>query len=255
MYSQAYKPDVLNKAANLYKEMNAAADPNNLYRVKDRGNFATNFPVQLGSSDPDDLQMDLRQQVIKENGQVDGFGTAVADDRVFSYLERKKEAQIEADYQAWLISQADFSDPARADFWNNVAPWITQLKIDEINKNAELQKRLAVLKVTGPRTEDDFKLLYMIKSKIIVPPAKPVHEMDSDTTRYTNAENATDFVAGLFNPLTRKPNNKGFPIKELKKPTTWAQPLGAESLVGFSRNNAEGFADYITKMKARPAAN
>jgi hypothetical protein len=251
MNSRSVRPDTLRSASTLFGQMNAAATPNNVYNVPETNNDKP-FPVQLGTADPEDLKMDLRQSVVKDGGAVPGFGQAVADDRVFSYLERKKEAQIEADYRAWLISQTDFSSPEKAEFWNNVAPWITNEKIKQINENAELQKRLATLNVVGPKNDDDFRLLYMISNGTLRVPTKPVHEMDEDTKI---ARTDLNFVRGLFNPLAYTPDPYGYPKSSgTDRPAAWAKPVEGGGLRGavnaFSGRTVSLSADdFINKMK------
>lgn len=225
MFSKSIRPNVISDASNLYSQMNAAATPNNLYSVQDRNVSASSkFPVQLGTADPEDLRMNLRQQVVDGKGNVPGYGMAVADDQVFSYIERKKEAEIEADYRSWIMAQADFSDPARAEFWNKVAPWITDLKLQEIEENANLQKRLATIKVKGPTNEEDFKTLYFIQNGVIRMPSQPLHLMDQDTVRYAGKD-TLDFRRGLFNPLATRPPPKGMAPKQTIIPDKWGNSL------------------------------
>ncbi len=262
MFSQSVRQNALSDASRLYSQMNAAATPNNVFAVKDR--FTTpssGFPVPLGSAQPDDLQMNVRQQVVnQQTGVVPGYGVAVADSQVFDYIERKKEAEIEADFRAWVMSQSDFSDPARAEFWNRVAPWITDLKIQEIEKNAELQKRLATVKVRGPTSEEDFKLLYFIKNGIIRMPSQPLHMMDADTTLYPNKD-FTDggFKRGLFNPLAYVPKPNGMAPESVQIPNRWGDSLPNSTgsnwhQVGTdnSRKTTRNLADFLTPTTGSP---
>lgn len=226
MFSQAVRQNALSDASTFYQQMNSAATPNNLYSVKDRFSTPTSkIPVPLGSAQPDDLKMFARSQVVGEGGVVPGYGVAVADDRVFDYIERKKEAEIEADFKSWVMAQADFSDPARAEFWNRVAPWITDLKVQEMEKNAEMQKRLATIKIKGgPTSEDDMKLLYMIENKVIRMPSKPLHEMGDDTVYYQDKD-TLNFKRGLFNPLSSAPPDIGLAPKTQRIPLAWNSSL------------------------------
>lgn len=241
MFSKSIRPNVISDASNLYSQMNAAATPNNLYAVRDRNTSASSgFPVQLGTADPEDLKMNLRQQVVNKDGNVPNYGMAVADDTVMSYIERKKEAEIEADYRSWIMAQSDFSDPARAEFWNKVAPWITDLKMQEIEENANLQKRLATIKVKGPTSEEDFKTLYFIQNGVIRMPTKPLHLMDQDDQRYAGKDKL-DFRRGLFNPLATRPPPKGMAPKDSFIPQKWGNSLpkemGADPNVAYMPSN------------------
>lgn len=218
----AVNPNVISRSHALFQEFNRNAHPNNIQKVATRGETDQKkvFPVQLGTADPDDLAMSLRSQVIDGDGKVPNMGQAIADDRVFNYLQRKKEAAIEADYRAWVMSQANFSDPAQSQWWTEKFPWIRNLKIAQIEQDADLQKRLAIIKVTGPQSEEDFKLMYELQQGYRVMPSKPVHELNEDE-KWVGDSN---FVRGLFNPLTRTPTPGGFP-KQTRIPSNWMNPF------------------------------
>lgn len=223
MQSQSVKGDVMNSAANLYQQMNAAATPNNIYSLPERTKAeGTPFPVQLGTADPDDVRMSMRRDVVDDQGKVAGYGVATADERVFDYLERKKEAQIEADYRSWVVAQADFTTPAQAAYWNQVAPWITDLKLQEIDRSAEIQKRMAQLQVRGPQSDDDFRFMFMIQKGIIRTPTKPLHLLneDKELVRSTN-----DYQRGMFNPLVGTPPRQGWSTGTTGRPDTWDAPF------------------------------
>ena len=245
MFSQSVRPNVISQARSLYGQMNAVATPNNYYAEEDRKKTRIgDFPMKLGSAQPDDLEMAARQNLTEDSGIVKGFGMAVADDRVFNYLERKKEAEIEADYRAWVASQADFSDPAQAEFWNKVAPWITDLKLQEIDQNLELQKRLATLQVKGPTSEEDFKLMYMIANGMVRVPTQPAQMMDKDTGRYPGVK-TLDFKRGLFNPLAITPPKEGFPKPLNNRPSSWAQPFDLSEGIGQNKNTDQVWKDLL----------
>jgi hypothetical protein len=211
--------------------------------VKTRKEEGDPFPVQLGTADPDDLSMAIRKEAISSNanGVVPGMGQAIADDRVFDYLQRKKEAAIEADYRAWVMSQADFTDPAQSQWWTEKFPWIHNLKVQQIEQNAELQKRIAIIKVRGPQSEEDFKLMYEIQQGYKVIPEEPVHKMNEDKT-WSNG----DFVRGLFNPLTKIPEPNGFP-KNGKIPSKWGVPFVND---GESYNNGNRMPTRLTNVNS-----
>lgn len=263
MFSQAVRQNALSDASTFYQQMNASATPNNLYAVRDRFTTPTSkIPVPLGSAQPDDLQMFGRSQVVGKDGIVPGYGVAVADERVFDYIERKKEAEIEADFKSWVMAQADFSDPARAEFWNRVAPWITDLKVQEMEKNAEMQKRLATIKIKGgPTSEDDMKLLYMIENKVIRMPSKPLHEMGEDTVYYEDKDKL-DFKRGLFNPLSRAPPNIGLAPATQRIPARWNDSLPTAPGTGANwmtsgvkdRGVTTSYAGFLNAQNTNPLA-
>lgn len=64
-----------------------------------------------------------------------------------------------------MVSQEYLSkaDPAQQQWLAQVYPEIYQRRIDEINRIAELQKRLAILEITGPRTKEDLEFIFWME--------------------------------------------------------------------------------------------
>lgn len=205
----AINPAMQQKAGSLYKELQQIADPSNLVQMDTQGGgVAGKFPVQLGTADPMDVQMAIRQQAIADGkAYVPGMGMAIADQPVFDYLERKKEDEFMAMFMAYVNAQADLGSPAEAAWWFERFPWLKEKRLEEINRASELEKRLAQIQVTGVQNEDDMKLMFAIDQKLITIPTVPVNKLYEDKSgRFTDLAN---FKKGLFSPLSQKPGVKG----------------------------------------------
>ena len=224
--SGAINPAMQAKGQSLFKELQNMADPGNVVQIPTQGSgVAGQFPVQLGTADPMDVQMSIRQQAITPGtAEVPGMGLAIADQPVFDYLERKKEDEFMAQFMAYVNAQANLDSPAEAAWWFERFPWLKEKRLAEIERMATLQKRLAQIQVTGIQNEDDMKLMFAIQQGLITVPTKPINEMYDEPNRWTDLNN---FKKGLFSPLSYKPGvagGKGLP-KKLGSVPVWNDPV------------------------------
>lgn len=200
----AINQQVINQASGLFQKAQREADANNVVRIatQDLG-VAGRYPIQLGSADPEDVRIALRQQNIGANGVVAGnMGIALAGDREFEYLQRKKEEVFYSQFLSYINAQADLSNPATAAWWFERFPFLKEKRLEEINREAEKQKRMAQIQVTGPQNEDDFFLMYLVKQGLVSLPTEPLTKL-WETTRYDT--NRTNYTKGMFSPLSVNP--------------------------------------------------
>lgn len=209
----AINPQVINQAKQVYQRAQSQADANNVVKLRtyDANGIAGQYPIQLGSADDYDIRAALKQSSINEKGVVStpgggAMGIAIAGDKDFDYLQRKKEEVFYSQFLASINAQADLSNPASAAWWFERFPFLKEKRLEEINREAEKQKRLAQIQVTGPQNEDDFFLLYMIDQGLVAKPHLPLTKMYQDP-RY--ATNTTNFTKGLFSPLSYLPGENG----------------------------------------------
>lgn len=189
---------MLARAQGLMSRFSSLTPAPNVFRMTETPD-GTNaaFPVQLGSTDPEDRKYALRQQLVGNDGQVAKVGLAVADDQFFNYANRKEEQAILYDFYRFMFSQADLTKPESAQWWFSKFPWMRDMRVQEIEKQADLQKTLARIGVTGPESEDDFMLMYLIRNGTLVPPTKPLWQMGTQTEGV-----ATSYKEGFFSRLS-----------------------------------------------------
>lgn len=175
----------------------ANATPNNVYRVSnaEAGNVNANFPVQLGSTDPQDQRYYLQQQLTNESGIVPKVGLSIVDKDFYDYAARKMKMTQMNEFQAWLMKQMSFDTPEQAEYWYTHFPWALQLRFNEIDRVSMLQNQDAKIQVAGPQTEDDWMFLFMKQKGLINIPKNPVHQLgiaDYPTKSY---------IRGIFSPM------------------------------------------------------
>lgn len=199
----AYNPSSSAGAARAFHMANAAsATPNNVYKITNERetNALTNvnFPVQLGSSDPEDVKYALRAQLVKgPQGMVDGVGQAIAGEEYFDYITRKQNDTEYVMFQDWLMKQADWSTPEATEYWVSRFPWMLEKRLGEVTRVSDLQNKMAKINIAGPQTEDDFRLLWNTERGLITIPEKAPHLLATDT--YADKNNY--YERGMFSPM------------------------------------------------------
>lgn len=204
--SQNYNP-LMNQASarNFNRMTTAMATPTNVYKVNNLSDDerkvvnTSNYPVQLGSDDPEDRKFALQQKLVGAGGVVEGVGVAQAGSDYFNYVTRKEEMVEEVEYREWLMKQAVFDSPEKTKYWFDMFPWIKELKEQEINRVAQLQLQQARINLVGPQNPQDWALQWNIKRGIVEIPNQPVHMLPKSTDYDRN-----DFYTrGMFSPMTQ----------------------------------------------------
>lgn len=189
---------MISRANELQNRFSSLTPAPNVFRFGTPDGTNAAFPVQLGSTDPEDKKYQLREKLVTGPGaSIPGVGQAVADDQFFDYAKRKEEQAVLYDFYRFMFSQADLTKPESANWWFSKFPWMRDLRLEEINKNADLQKTLARIQVTGPETEDDFMLMYLIRNGTIVPPQGALWQMGANQ----GPKVASTFKEGFFSRL------------------------------------------------------
>lgn len=204
----------------------ASATPKNIYKINNLADKNTpvnvNFPVQLGSTDPEDVKYKLRAQMVGDNGVVPNVGQAMVGPEYFDYITRKQDAAEYTMFQDYLMKQADWSSPEATEYWVSKFPWMLEKRLSEVDRVIELQKIQAKINITGPQSEQDWMFLWNKQRGIITVPSTAVHNLSMDTDYTPN-----NYTKGMFSPMVdyippftsvgqkRQPNNK----------ITWSNPM------------------------------
>lgn len=200
MADSGFNAQAMQAARNTYRRFVSLPQPPNLFKVPDSTNTtASNFPAQLGSTDPEDDKYGLRSQLVGPGNNVAGVGLAVADDNYFNYAQRKREEAMMYEFYQYVMSQADLSKPESAAWWFEHFPWMKEWRLEEIDRQAEIQKKLAKIQITGPQSEEDWMVLYLKKNGIL-------GDQDVPLTRLNEGRFAATFKTGMFS-IFSKPDN------------------------------------------------
>lgn len=264
--NQGVDTAMIGRAQSLMDKFSSMTPAPNVFRfatdTQKNANANVAFPVQLGSTDPEDEKYAMRAKMMTGAGGavVPGVGQVIADSSFFDYAKRKKDQESLYDFYRFMMSNARLDTPEAAQWWFGKFPWMRDLRLAEIDKQAELQKALARIQITGPESEDDFMLLFLIRNGTIVLPNYPLHQMGEKRPV------AESFQAGFFSPFSRdrtqgsylantnpfgNVDNQGW----MKQPTGFGEP---KSIVSFTNplsrdawgNNTMGAFGYPANFPA-----
>lgn len=189
------------QSANFRQQLSQIATPKNVFKVTNARdpNAAVNqnFPVSLGTPDPQDERYFLQKQLVGNNamGVIPGVGQAIVGPEYFDYVKRKEEVVQQAEFQSWLMKQADFSTPESSEYWYQHHPWMLTKRVEQVNRVADLQKQIGSINIQGPQTEDDWKLLFAIHKGLVQVPTMAPHMLNQDPTITSN------YITGMFSPM------------------------------------------------------
>jgi len=226
---------MLNKAQDLMERFGSIATPPNLYSgygaVADQ---KAKFPLQLGSTDPDDRKYNIQRTMVGNSltGTVAGYGQATVGSEFFDYAKRKQDQNTLHDFYGYMLNNADLTKPESAQWWFGKFPWMKDMRLREIEREAEVQKRLAKIQVCGPESEEDFMVLFMIDQGLLKKTNQPLYKLPSAVGIY---KQPAAFKAGYFNPFNA---TKPSAINDVR--VNWTDPITNRGTGGLV--NAQGVA-------------
>lgn len=163
-----------------------------------KNNPNSRFPVTLGNADRDDDEYRRRGALVdQKSGVVPGVGLAIAPEGYFDYVKRKEDENIYVNFQEWILKNCDFSTPESVQYWTDMFPFIRERMEAEIEREGELQKKLAKIAAVGPTQEEDWFTLYCLNQGLIKPYNTPLYRMNDDK--------AQPYQGGLFSIFNMAP--------------------------------------------------
>lgn len=231
--------DMLAKSAALMQKYRTSSTAPNVFRMGGPGQVNAEFPVQLSTTDPEDQKWATMQKVVGNNarGVIEGVGQNIVPPEFWDYVQRKENADLLAQFQQFVLQQVDLSKPESANWWFTRFPWIRDLKLKEIDEQAELQKRFAQIQVTGPQNEDDFLLIWMRKNKLIRVADQPLDKLNEADNIISGT-----YKEGFFSPLSKKiPATQ--PTLSRGNRLKWSNPIGPANTRTYAPFRITGFPE------------
>lgn len=252
--SSNYNPNTIAQANAFNAATSASVTPTNIFRINNlpageqTKDVNVNFPVQMGSSDPEDEKYYLQSKLIGNNGVIPGVGQVVVGDEYMNYAKRKMNVAEQFEYESWLMKQVDWSSPESQAYWVSMFPWMRDKRFEYIDQVAELQKKDAKIAIAGPQTEDDWRFIYNKMRGVIKIPEKPIHMLST-------AEVSNDYKRGMFSPMINyippyndaAKGNAAFNPAKGEGKVTWSQPTNISAASKFGGPAIENFPDQLPK--------
>lgn len=215
-------------AAQSQKNVNARVQATNL---------KNDFPYVPVPYDPYDTAIMSKLDLAGDHFQYN------ISDKDVAWYERKRDAQEQANYDAWVHDLYDLKDPAQAAMFQKMCPSLYERKKQLVDYKLNVEKRAAMIRMLGPQNEDDLKFLWLIDTGRIQLDEVPVWRH----TEYTGEVNTAAFKRGMFNPLTAVA--KYWPIagNNVFLPDTYEDPI--KSIYEQPFKDRASFKTYVDALK------
>ena len=160
-----------------------------------------NYAAQYFSSTAKDDRMRLQAQLAQGNP----FGQVQAGPEVIDYIEQKRKEDLDRRYDQWYLSNFSLQDPSQLEMARKYNPKVFDRIVKTGMSYFDIAKRVYMINVMGPRSEDDYKLKWLYDTGRINAPPPEFWNPLSDAQTSGNPR----YQPGIFNPRrrqTRVPN-------------------------------------------------
>lgn len=124
------------------------------------------------------------------------YGQKRLEKEDYEYEKSKAQNYEYAQWLNWAETYFDMRDPAQQRIVEKMMPEYFESREKQIDEVADLQKKIAYLRLHGPRTKEDMFLIYMIYTGKLKVPKGAIWAPD----QWYEGENGNDLNRGLFNP-------------------------------------------------------
>lgn len=225
-------PNAVNMAAFVERPDNKSIDEQPL---RDNAVVDEQFPTDaLGQETEEDVLMTEKLQLQKEFQEagkpgVTPFGVLQAKDSDFQWLQKKREQEIEANFQAWFAQGYDRATPEQKKIARELYPEFYAQRMRYLDKQIELQRDIARIKLEGPKTKEDMILLFSIEAGFIDgEPLKHILDPEAAEKAKAKEEQQLRFRRGLLNPRRLPRGDWGTKTREIN-----AQSLTGKKSAGL----------------------
>ena len=153
---------------------------------------AGDFPVRLFQRDPYDDVANLKASAPA------ALGTKQLTTDDLEWMNRKNQQLDQFAFRRFVANLFSGADLAQRRELLKMYPQLLEEQESVINTRIDFAKELAKLRLRGPRSEGDLRLMYAISTKLITPPAGV--PWDPSTWSDTAGDTQSKLVKGLFNP-------------------------------------------------------
>ncbi len=216
------KQSLQSKADSLAKELESLK-----HALSDVGNYQTSrgqnqdsrlgaeFPAQyFPDSTPDDDRVATKAKLLRAPDRP--LGDAQLTDADIKWYQDKEAIKKRIKFDEWYSTLFDTDDINKRRLAQEIYPDYWKMREDEIDRQAAIQKKLAMLKLRGPMDLDDLKFVYALQSGEVDLRPVPLYDLDKPLSASVRAER---FTKGLFNPS--KPVDMG----DVNRPRTLGRGL------------------------------
>jgi len=156
------------------------------------------FPAKLTKYNPYDETAALKVGLIKKADSKNGatpFGVATLSDKDLQWLEQKRQAKQYYNLTRFIDNYFNMKDPINVRFVQEIYPEYFERRKAVIDEQADLQHRVALMRLYGPKSKEDLITLYGIYSGAVPLPKAPLFRPE---LWYGAKTGVADYNKGLF---------------------------------------------------------
>ncbi len=148
------------------------------------------FPVKQTAFDPDDDRFEMKMKAPPQ------LGFKMLEEKDLQNLQRKADQQQYAQVERFAEQYFDMTNPAICRMVEQIMPNFFSRRLAELEQTADLQMRIAKLRLYGVKDEEDIFLEFALRSGKIPIPTGPLW----DPAQPSAAQNEANYYRGLCNP-------------------------------------------------------
>jgi hypothetical protein len=146
-----------------------------------------------------------KMQFIQGNNGMSPFGLVTASDQDFKWLQKKRETEAAANFDAWAGQNFHSDDPAVRKWHQEINPSYYEERERLMVERAKMALRIKLLKLRGPKTEEDLVTIWGLQTGRIKldddwDRIGPYEGKPSDHNKQGQLSSQQRFANGLFSP-------------------------------------------------------
>lgn len=142
-----------------------------------QGDSLGEYPVPRYTPDKYSREIQLRNAIRKASAaRNDATVQVPVSEKEVAFLRRMYEQTQRAEYNRFIETAFDRSDPANRALFLKMFPEFARIREQLVENEAELQTRLAKLLITGLQSEEDAKFVWALNQGTIQLPNRPLFD-------------------------------------------------------------------------------
>jgi hypothetical protein len=169
------------------------------YHSQDRPADTRMMYRQAAAAGPASASFDPRMDALgaSDKKALQNFKVSLTDQDVAFFEKRRQEEQA-LEFDTWLGTVVNLSDPGESRYLQQIMPTLWTRRERFLEDQIKVEARAAMIRLRGPKNEEDYKFLFAIDKGYIHLPEVPA---------FSNAVARTSFKRGIFSVLGM--NNAG----------------------------------------------
>lgn len=228
---------------DLRDKTHLVSDAGTYQTSRGRASGANNeFPAQyFPDTSEEDARIRMKSELMENERPL---GDAMLTDRDIDYFLEKERTKELIAFDDWYSRLFDTKDINQRRLAQEIHPEYWQKREAEIERQAQIQTKMALIKLRGPKDLDDFKFLYAIQTGDVVLRSTPIYNLDTP-----EAHPDKKFKKGMFNPFRQADIQEASRVPASLGRDMWGNDLtvGGRQALLTQPNNALDRAKFFAR--------